>query len=184
MKILLVTDIQNDFLPQGALGIAGADAIVPLINALIPKFDHVIATMDWHPLNHVSFGLWPVHCVQNTKGAELAASLHQERIEAIFHKGTDLHIDSYSAFFDNARMHSTGLHEFLQKHAWTDLYFVGLATDYCILYSVLDALELGYRVTVIQDACRPINLHPGDEKKALERMRMHGAHFLNSRDIL
>ncbi|HSX10725.1 MAG TPA: bifunctional nicotinamidase/pyrazinamidase, partial [Chlamydiales bacterium] len=185
MKTLIITDVQHDFMPGGALGVPGANAIVPVINRLIPKFEHVLATLDWHPPHHISFAsshgkkvgekilvagheqiLWPDHCVQNTRGARLADGLHQERIEAVFHKGTDLKIDSYSTFFDNARTRHTGLAEHLRKHGLKDLYFVGLATDYCVLYSVLDALELGFNVWVIRDACRAINLKPGDEERA------------------
>lgn len=203
MKTLIITDVQHDFLPGGALGIAGGDAIVPIINKLIPKFDHVFATQDWHPPHHVSFAsthkrkvgdvihigkidqiLWPDHCVQNTHGADFAKGLHREKIEAVFHKGVDPKVDSYSTFFDNAWHRSTGLADHLLKRHLKDLYFVGLATDYCILYSVLDALDLGFKVTVIRDACRPINLHPDDEEKALEKMRQKGAKIITSQEVL
>jgi nicotinamidase/pyrazinamidase len=199
VKTLIITDVQHDFLPGGALGIPGANSIIPLINQIMPKFDHVFATQDWHPPHHISFAsthhkkpgeviqigdqkqvLWPDHCVQNTHGAELAAGLEKKRIEAIFHKGTDRKVDSYSTFYDNARRRSTGLSDHLFKSKLKDLYFVGLATDYCILYSVLDAIDLGFNTFVIQDACRAINLHPDDEKKALERMRSKGAHLILS----
>jgi len=184
-------------MPGGALGIAGANAIIPIINALIPKFDVVLATQDWHPPHHISFAsthhkkvgevirignleqiLWPDHCIQNTRGADFATGLHRERIEAIFHKGTDPKVDSYSTFFDNARKRHTGLADHLRKRQLKDLYFVGLATDYCVLYSVLDALELGFNVWVIRDGCRPIDLKPGDEERALEKMRAKGAQII------
>lgn len=203
MKTLIITDVQHDFMPGGALGIPGANAIVPIINHLIPKFDHVLATQDWHPPHHISFAvshgkkvgevievgdlkqiLWPVHCVQNTHGADFVDGLHRDRIEAIFHKGTDPKIDSYSTFFDNARKRHTGLAEHLRKHNLKDLYFVGLATDYCILYSVLDALELGFNVWVIQDACRAINIHPADEEYAIEKMRKKGAKIILSDTVV
>jgi len=199
MKTLIITDVQHDFMPGGALGVPHANEIIPIINALIPHFEHVIATLDWHPENHVSFAsthgkkpgemfgtqiLWPDHCVQNSHGANLVAGLKKEKIEAIFHKGTDPDVDSYSAFFDDARHRATGLDEYLEKHKLRDLYFVGLATDYCVLYSVLDALELGFSVSVIRDACRAINLHPLDEQRALETMRAGGAKFVFSKDFL
>ncbi len=202
MKTLIITDVQHDFLPGGALGIPGGDAIVPIINQIMPKFEHVIATQDWHPAHHVSFAsvhkknvgeviqvgdaeqiLWPDHCIQNTHGAELAVGLHQDQIEAFFHKGTDHKVDSYSTFFDNARKRSTGLADHLRKRHLKDLYFVGLAIDYCILYSVLDAIELGFNTWVIKDACRPINLHPGDEARAIETMRSKGARIILSSTV-
>lgn len=202
MKTLIITDVQNDFLPGGALGIAGADAIIPIINQLLPKFDHVIGTKDWHPPHHVSFAsthkkkagevikigkleqiLWPDHCLQNSWGAAFSEKLSQEKIEAVFHKGVDPKIDSYSTFFDNARSRSTGLSEYLIKRGLNDLYFVGLATDYCIYYSVLDALDLGFKAAVIQDACRAINLHPDDEKKALHTMKKRGAKIIESKNF-
>lgn len=199
MKTLIITDVQLDFLPGGALGIPGGDAIIPIINRIIPKFDHVFATQDWHPPGHVSFAsahnkkpgeiirvgnadqiLWPDHCVKNTYGAELAKGLHKEKVEAIFHKGTDHKVDSYSTFFDNNRKRSTGLSDHLQKHHLKDLYFVGLATDYCVLYSVLDSLALGFKTWVIRDACRAINFHPGAGELALEKMKARGARIILS----
>ncbi len=203
MKTLIIVDVQHDFMPGGALGIAEANAIVPIINRLIPHFDHVFATQDWHPSHHVSFAtthqkkvgeriqvgeveqiLWPVHCVQGTWGAELAEGLHQEKIEAVFHKGVDPRVDSYSTFFDNARKRATGLAERLHRQKLSDLYFVGLATDCCVLYSALDALDLGFQTSIIRDACRAIDLNPGDEKRALEKMRQRGARILLSQEVL
>jgi len=193
-KTLIITDVQRDFMPGGALGISGANFIIPTINQLIPKFDHVVAVRDWHPSGHVSFAsthgkrvgetvqigeieqiLWPDHCIQESRGAQLADGLQTERIEAIFGKGTDPLIDSYSAFFDTNRHRSTGLADFLKDHKLKDLYFVGVATDYCVLYSVLDALELGFKVTVILDACRSINRRLGDETRAIDAMKAKGA---------
>ena len=202
MKTLILTDLQNDFMPGGALGVPHGDEIVPIINRLIPKFEHVIATQDWHPAHHTSFAithgkkvgekirigaveqiLWPVHCVQNTQGAKLVEGLDREKIEAVYHKGVDPKVDSYSVFFDAERKRATGLATYLQKHRLKDLYFVGLATEYCVLYSVLDALELGFQVTLIRDACRPINLHPEDEKEAIEKMRSRGAKIRVSQEL-
>lgn len=202
MRTLIITDIQHDFMPGGALGIPGANTIIPIVNRIIPRFDHVVAVMDWHPANHVSFAnthgkqpgdmihignieqiLWPVHCVQNTHGAELADGLHRDKIEAVFHKGSDSKVDSYSSFYDAARRRSTGLADHLQKRNLSDLYFVGVATDYCILYSVLDALDLGFQATVIRDACRAINRKVGDEERALSLMGQRGARMIDSGQI-
>lgn len=203
MKTLIITDIQNDFLPNGALAVKNSAEIIHLINALLPHFEHVIATQDWHPPNHVSFAstfekkigdtieingykqtLWPEHCIQNSPGAALSPSLNKDRIEHFVLKGTDPEIDSYSVFFDNVHLRSTGLEQYLRDHKLNDLYFVGLTTDYCIRYSVLDALTLGFKVSVIKDCCRPVNLHPGDEAAALAEMERNGATMLLSSSIL
>lgn len=203
VKTLIITDVQRDFLPGGALGVSGANFIVATINKLIPKFDHIIGVRDWHPPGHMSFAsahgkrvgevfrageveqiLWPDHCVQDTRGAEWADELETKRIEAVFSKGTDPSVDSYSAFFDSERHRSTGLADYLAEHKLKDLYFVGVATDYCILYSVLDALELGFKVTVILDACRSINRRLGDENRAVEAMKKKGAKIVSSEDPL
>lgn len=200
MKTLVIVDLQNDFMPGGALGVPAADEIVPIVNTLMPHFSLVLATQDWHPPDHVSFVanhpgkqagdkievkgisqiLWPVHCVQNTKGAELVPQLHTEKIESIFYKGTDRLIDSYSAFFDNAHRKSTGLYDYLKTRGVKEIHIAGVATDYCVLYSVLDALELGLSVTVITDACRGIDLNPGDVESALEKMVAKGAKITSS----
>lgn len=177
---LILTDIQNDFLPGGALAVTGGDDILPVVNALMDyPFDLVVATKDWHPEGHGSFApthgkkpgdhilldgldqiLWPIHCVQNTEGAELSPKLKKNCISHTAYKGTNKNIDSYSVFFDNEHRYSTGLHDYLQKQGITHLSFVGLATDYCVKYSVLDALSLGYHVQVIVDGCRGVNLSP------------------------
>lgn len=189
MQALLIIDVQNDFLSGGALAIPRADEVIPVINELMPQFDVILATQDWHPPNHVSFAathqksvgetlqiegveqvLWPVHCVQNTKGADFPKTLHTDSIDEVFRKGTDPKIDSYSAFFDNARRRSTGLAAYLQKCRISQLFFTGLATDYCVLYSVLDALSLGFSATVFRKACRAIR----DEEKAFNQMRHKG----------
>ncbi len=200
MKTLIIVDLQNDFMPGGSLGVPEADLIVPLINKIMPHFSLVLATQDWHPADHVSFAtnhpgkkpgdvievkgisqiLWPVHCVRNTKGAELVKGLNKEKIESIFYKGTDKWIDSYSAFFDNARRKSTGLYDYLHSRGIKEIHIVGVATDYCVLYSTLDALDLGLSVTVISDACRGINLYPGDVEEAFSKMMGKGARVLTS----
>ena len=177
MKALIIIDMQNDFMPGGPLAVPGGDQIIPLINNLQNKFDLVIATQDWHPENHSSFAdnhpgkstyekidmngieqvLWPVHCIQTTGGADFHPHLNASRIEAIFRKGTDPKIDSYSGFYDNAHKKSTGLAGYLKGKGVTSLYFCGLAADYCDSYSVLDALQEGFKVTLYEDATRAIS---------------------------
>lgn len=194
MKALVIVDMQNDFMPGRPLGVAGADALIPIINGLIPHFDFVVATQDWHPPDHCSFAeshpgkkprdvvdvkgisqiLWPVHCVRNTRGAELVARLDKDSIDSIFFKGTDQWIDSYSTFFDNAHRKSTGLADYLKSRDVKEVYFAGVATDYCVLYSSLDALELGFSVYVITDACRGINLKPTDIDDAYAAITARG----------
>lgn len=203
MTALIVIDMQNDFMPGGSLGVTGADQLIPLINRLIPLFPLRIATQDWHPIHHKSFAvnhtgkipgdiitlegleqvLWPAHCVENTRGAQLAAGLDSSCFSMIFHKGTDPNIDSYSAFFDNAHRKDTGLADYLRKAHITDLYFAGVATDYCVLYSVLDACDLGFNASLILDACRAINLQPGDEVKSLASMIERGAKLVTSSQV-
>ncbi len=199
MRALLIVDMQNDFLPGGALAVPEADQIIPVINDLQEKFEVVIATKDWHLPHHCSFAqvhgkaagenielegrsqeLWPVHCVQNTPGAEFSPLLKTEKIQKIFYKGVDPAIDSYSTFFDNAHLRRTGLSDYLHQEHIEELFIVGLATDYCVKYSVLDAIELGFSVTVILDGCRGIDMHPGDVQKAILEMRASGAKVIKS----
>ncbi len=203
MRTLLVVDVQNDFMPWGSLAVRGSDEIIGLINQLIEHFPHVIASQDWHPADHVSFALnhgkrpaetievhhrkqilWPVHCVQNTLGAELVHALKKDRIEKFFHKGVNPHIDSYSAFFDNEKKRATGLADYLKAKNLTELFLAGLTTDYCVRYSALDALSLGFSVTIIRDACRAVDLHEGDGEKALQEIKAKGAKIVLSSDIL
>ena len=204
MRALLVVDMQNDFMPGGPLGVHDADQIVPLINQLSAQFPLTVATQDWHPADHCSFAsnhpqkkpgdvvqinkieqiLWPVHCVRFSRGAELVQTLNKEAISSVFYKGTDRLIDSYSAFFDNARGKSTGLEEYLKTRNVSDLYLAGVATEYCVLYSAFDAVDLGFSVVVIADACRPINLHPSDEKRAFEAMAAKGVKIQTSIEVL
>jgi nicotinamidase/pyrazinamidase len=167
-------------MPGGALGVPHGEEIVPMINRLIPHFEHIVATMDWHPRNHVSFSIWPSHCIQNTWGAALVNTLNQNRIEALFHKGMDPDVDSYSVFLDMKKRPATALAEYLHKRELRDLYFCGLATDYCIFHSVLDALALGFTVSVIRDACRGIDRRPGDIERTLCHMAQAGAHIISS----
>jgi nicotinamidase/pyrazinamidase len=203
VKALILTDIQNDFLPGGALAVPHGDAVIPIANQLAASFPCVVATQDWHSPNHGSFAanhpgkkpfeqttlnglpqtLWPVHCVQNTKGAEFAAALKRERITKIFQKGTDPGIDSYSGFFDNGHRKSTGLGDWLKSHDVTEVYICGLTTDCCVKFSALDAVQLGLKTFVIEDACRGVNLQPDDVRNALGEMRQAGISILQSSDL-
>lgn len=202
-KALLIIDVQNDFLPGGALAVNNGNEIIPVINQLTKlPFDFITASQDWHPQGHCSFAethhkkpgeivevdglkqiLWPTHCVQGTKGAEFSPQLETAKIQNIILKGTEKNIDSYSTFFDNARKKHTALDVLLKKHHITDVYCVGLATDYCVKFSALDSLSLGYKTYIILDACRGVNLKPGDVEKAVEDMRKAGAHIIQSSDI-
>lgn len=203
MKGLLIVDVQNDFLPGGALGVKNGDQILPVINKLLDyPFDVIVATGDWHPYRHGSFAethgkgvgevidlkglkqiLWPRHCVQKTSGAEFSTGWNHQKVHQIFHKGTDENIDSYSAFYDNGHLKSTGLHEYLQTKGIKTLYVAGLTTEYCVKYSVLDALSLGYKVYVIRDACKPVNLHPHDEEQAWQEIIRQGASVISSLEL-
>ncbi len=203
-KALLLVDIQNDFCTGGSLAVPCADEIVTAVNQIQCHFDCIVATQDWHPANHASFVtnhpgynlndtvvlesipqiLWPVHCVQNTVGAEFHPLLEKKHFSAVFHKGIDPLIDSYSAFFDNAHQRSTGLADYLHQQEIQEVYIVGLATDYCVKYSALDAAQLGFKVYVIEDACRGIEFNPGDIAKACEEMRAVGVEIIQSRDLM
>ena len=203
MKALVLVDIQNDFLPGGALGVPEGDSVIPVANRLHDMFELVVATQDWHPANHGSFAtnhpgkkpyeqidldglpqtLWPVHCVQGTLGAELAPNLKRDRIRKVFQKGTDAGIDSYSGFFDNGHRKATGMGEWLKSQKVTEVYVCGLATDYCVKFTALDAIELGFKTHVIEDACRGVNLDPLDVTKALEHMGRAGVHIKQSRKL-
>jgi len=200
MKTLLLVDLQKDFLPGGALAVPEGDQVIAVANRLMPHFDLVVATKDWHPPDHGSFAsrhpghqigdviqlhgleqiLWPDHCIQGTPGAEFSSGLQQEPIQKVFLKGVDPRIDSYSAFFDNAHRRSTGLADYVHERHVGDLHIMGLATDYCVKFSVLDALDAGFRVKVITDGCRAVNLQPGDGENALKDMRQAGATLATS----
>jgi nicotinamidase/pyrazinamidase len=204
MTALLIVDIQNDFLPGGALSVPNGDVVIPVINRLLElDFDFVVATKDWHPKNHGSFAsnhgkfvgdyillegldqiLWPDHCVENTKGSEFSEDLNLELIDHITHKGMDQSIDSYSAFFDNGHKKSTGLEKKLKEMGIINLYVCGLATDYCVKFSTLDACRLGFNTYVIEDACRGVNLSGDDSENAVTEMRKSGAQIINSADVV
>lgn len=194
MKALLIIDLQNDFLPGGALAVPRGDEVIAAVNELIPQYEVVVATQDWHPPNHQSFAaehpqheigdvvrlgdleqmLWPTHCVQGKPGAELASQLNRLGIDHVIQKGADPQIDSYSAFFDNARRQSTGLAEYLRTSGVDEVHVAGLATDYCVKATALDAAELGFRVVLLQHAVRGVDLQPGDCSRAIEEMRSAG----------
>ena len=204
MKALIVVDVQNDFVTGGALAVPEGERVVPLCNALARSFDLVVATQDWHPADHGSFAanhpgrklgevidlhglqqiLWPVHCVQNTRGAQFVSGLDAARITRVFQKGTDPGIDSYSGFFDTGHRRSTGLGDYLKSKNVTDVYVCGLATDYCVKFTALDAKSLGFNVTLIEDACRGVNLRPGDVAEAVEQMRSAGVKIADSVALL
>jgi nicotinamidase/pyrazinamidase len=204
VKALILVDIQNDFLPGGALAVPDGNKVIPVANQLQPLFPVVVATQDWHPAKHGSFAashpgkkvfeqielnglaqtLWPVHCVQNTKGAELAGSLSRDRIAKVFQKGTDPGIDSYSGLFDNGHRKSTGLGEWLKAQGVTDVFVCGLATDYCVKFTALDAAQSGFKTRLIEDASRGVNLQPGDVGNAIAEMKRAGVTVLQSADLL
>ncbi len=176
--ILLVVDVQNDFCPGGSLAVPGGDAVVPVINALAGRFRHVVLTQDWHPAGHQSFAsshpgkepfdtialaygeqvLWPDHCIQNTSGAAFHADLNIPHAELILRKGYHSHIDSYSAFFENDRETPTGLSAYLRERGFTRVFVSGLAFDFCVRYSAEDAHRMGFAATVVENACRSIDM--------------------------
>ena len=204
MKALILVDIQNDFIPGGALPVPEGDQVVPIANRLQPRFDLVVATQDWHPADHGSFAanhpgkqpgdiieldglrqiLWPVHCVQKTPGAAFVTGLSTRAIAGVFQKGTDPRIDSYSGFFDNGHRKATGLYDFLKARKVTDVFISGLATDYCVKFTALDAKTLGFKTHLIEDACRGVNLKPDDVAKAIDELKTAGVSVLQSDEIL
>lgn len=192
MKALIIVDVQRDFCPGGALAVSDADAVVPGINQAASRFELVVTTQDWHPRNHGSFAsnnrgkkpydmgklsgrdqiMWPDHCVQETDGAAFHPNLSVRAQN--FVKGTNKYADSYSGFFDDDGA-STGLDEYLKSKGVTEVFICGLATDYCVKFTALDALKQGYATVVLLDLCRAVNLSPGDEDKALTELRAAGA---------
>jgi nicotinamidase/pyrazinamidase len=204
MKALILVDIQNDFLPGGALAVPGGNEIIPIANRLQDVFPVVVATQDWHPADHGSFAknhpgrtvfeqveleglpqtLWPIHCVQDTKGAEFAPGLNASSIQRVFPKGTEPAIDSYSGLFDNGHKKSTGLGEWLKARGVTQVFVCGLATDYCVKFTALDAKQSGFDTALIEDASRGVNLAPGDVERAIGEMRQHGIGIVQSAELL
>ncbi len=195
MEALILVDVQNDFLPGGALAVPEGDQVIPVINDLMSRFELVVATRDWHPADHLSFAsqhpgrkvgeiidldgleqiLWPDHCVQGTEGAAFAEGLNADDIHHVLYKGTDRRIDSYSGFFDNGHRKATGLADLLDDRGVKQVTIAGLATDYCVKFTVLDACRLGYETRVVRDGIRAVNLNPGDGDKAIDEMREAGA---------
>jgi nicotinamidase/pyrazinamidase len=203
MKALVIVDVQNDFVPGGALAVPDGDAVIPICNRLSESFDLVVATQDWHPANHGSFAashpghkvgdvidlnglpqlLWPVHCVHQTPGAEFVPGLDTSRFDRVFRKGTDPAIDSYSGFFDNGHRKATGLGEYLKQKGVSNVYVAGLAMDYCVKFTALDAKSLGLNTFLIEDACRGVNVHPGEVSAAIDQMRQAGVQILQSSEV-
>jgi nicotinamidase/pyrazinamidase len=205
MKALILVDIQNDFLPGGALPVKRGDEVIPVANKVSGQFELVVATQDWHPRDHGSFAanhpgkkpggvidlnglsqvLWPVHCVQGTPGAAFGPGLDVSRVARVFQKGVDPGIDSYSGFYDNGHRRSTGLGEYLRGRGVDEVLVMGLATDYCVKFTALDAVEhFGLKTTLIEDGCRGINHRPGDIDAALTEMREAGVRVVQSNDLM
>lgn len=203
MRALLLIDLQYDFMPGGALAVPQGDATVLVANRLLDRFGFVVASQDWHPADHMSFAsqhpghepleeieldglsqtLWPDHCVQGSHGAELHHELRTGSIDRVIRKGEDRRVDSYSAFFDNARRRKTDLEATLREQGVEELVVLGLATDYCVLFSVLDALDLGFRVSVVRDGCRGIDQPAGSVDAAWRRMEEAGAVIVDSQEV-
>ncbi|MEX0719402.1 MAG: bifunctional nicotinamidase/pyrazinamidase [Balneolaceae bacterium] len=202
MRALLIVDVQYDFLPGGALEVPNGDIIIPVINKLIPHFDCIVQTQDWHPNNHSSFAsnnegkkpyetikvkygeqvLWPDHCVQGTHGADFHHNLEQNTSQLIIRKGFRPSIDSYSAFFENDHKTTTGLHGYLQERQVDEIFITGLATDFCVKWSALDTIKKGYKTYVIEDAVRGINIE-GSVQKSIDEMEAAGAILLKSQVV-
>ncbi|MEO8961856.1 MAG: bifunctional nicotinamidase/pyrazinamidase [Ginsengibacter sp.] len=201
MNALIIVDVQNDFLPGGALQVEGGDRVIPIINKLQEAFDLVVATQDWHPAKHKSFAsahpgkkifgeimldglpqvLWPDHCVQETSGAEFSSLLDTKRIEAIFRKGMDENIDSYSGFFDNGKKKATGMGAYLKGRGITQIYVTGLAGDYCVNFTALDGLDLSFRSAIVSNATKPIDEQ--NFKNVMEEFVAKGGSLMNSTEL-
>ena len=203
MRALLLIDLQNDFMPGGSLPVARGDEVIGVANAIMPRFDVVVATQDWHPSGHASFAsshpggkpgdevevegvverLWPDHCVQQTSGASFHSALDVAGITHVVRKGTESAIDSYSGFFDNAHRRDTGLAAYLSARAVTEVWIAGVATDYCVKYTALDARALGFPTAVVVDGCRGVELSLGDVDAALGEMRSAGCTIVTSSEV-
>jgi nicotinamidase/pyrazinamidase len=190
VKTLVVIDIQNDFLPGGALAVPRGEEVIEVANRVQEDFDLIVATQDWHPANHRSFAsqhpgkqvgdqvelmglpqiLWPPHCIQGSTGAEFASDLETGCFARVFQKGTDPNIDSYSGFYDNGHRRSTGLAEYLRQMGVTEIYVLGLATDYCVRFTALDAVREGFATHVLSEGCRGVELASGDIDRAVQEM--------------
>ena len=196
MKALVIIDVQNDFLINGSLEVSSANDVIEPINEIIKNYALVVATKDWHPLDHVSFVsnhpgkkigdvvkvnnldqiLWPEHCVQESKGSDFPTTLNFETINKIIYKGTNSLIDSYSGFYDNGKIHSTGLSDYLKENKVTSIDYVGLVTEYCVKFTVFDSIKEGFKSRVILKGIKGINLE--ESNKALKEMRSKGIELL------
>lgn len=200
MEALLIVDVQYDFLPGGSLAVPDGDKVIPVINSLQSKFETVVATQDWHPKNHGSFAsnhpgkrvgeiielsgenqiLWPDHCIQGTHGAEFHKNLNRDKWKKVFRKGTNPLVDSYSGFYDNNRREDTGLSNYLKKQGVEKVYIAGLAADYCVKFTVMDALKEGFETVLLEDATKGVNLSKDDTERAITEMEKAGARILPS----
>lgn len=200
MQALILVDLQNDFMPGGTLPVPGGNEVVPVANRVQQFFELIVATQDWHPPTHGSFAanhpgkqpgdvvelnglrqmLWPVHCVQESAGAALVSTLHSTRITRVFRKGTDPLADSYSGFFDNGHNTSTGMGDYLRSRGVSKVFVLGVATDYCVKFTVLDALQLGLEASLIRDGSRGVDVVAGDVEQALSEMATAGATIIQS----
>jgi nicotinamidase/pyrazinamidase len=200
---LIVVDAQNDFCPGGALPVPRGDEVIEPIDAAMRRFERIVLSQDWHPAGHVSFAsayagkavgdsaegsgtsrmLWPDHCVQGTKGAAFHPGLDSDRASIILRKGFRLGLDSYSCFLENDRSTPTGLEGWLRSLGVAKIFVAGLATDYCVLYTALDARRLGFETIVLEDCVRAVGMPPGSEERALESMRSAGVSFARSGDL-
>ena len=202
-SVLIVVDVQNGFTPGGNLAVANADEIIPKINQLAQKFEHIVLTQDWHPDQHISFAdnhpnkkpfetieldygpqvLWPKHCVQGTHDAEFHPHLNIPTAQLIIRKGCHQNIDSYSAFMEADRKTPTGLNGYLREHQINTVFIVGIATDFCVAWTAIDAAELGFDTYVIEDACKAIDLN-GSLQQAWQDMSQKGVHRIEASSIL
>ncbi|HIE97132.1 MAG: bifunctional nicotinamidase/pyrazinamidase [Fuerstiella sp.] len=200
MNALILVDLQYDFMPGGALAVTDGDQVVAVANRLIPHVEMVVATQDWHPARHMSFAsqhegrsvgevvqldgldqvLWPDHCIQGTPGAELHKDLDTQQIHQVVRKGTNIRIDSYSGFFDNGHRQATELATLLRQSGVTEVAVMGLATDYCVKFTALDAVELGLNTTLINDGCRGVDLNAGDVDRSVDDMQVAGVRLVAS----
>lgn len=203
MKALILVDLQNDFMPGGSLAVKHGDETVAVANRLIPHFELVVLTQDCHPADHESFAsqhadnavgdvielyglqqvLWPDHCVQGSHGAEFHPHLNLKATDHVVQKGTNPKIDSYSGFFDNGHQQETGLAKILQERSVTNVAVMGLATDYCVKFTALDAVQLGFETTLVSDGCRGVELSPGDVQQAIDDMKQAGVFVVTSNEI-
>ncbi len=204
MKALIIVDAQYDFMKDGALEVPNANEIIPIINKLQEQFEMVVFTQDWHPNDHKSFAsnhegkkihevidlhgneqvLWPDHCVQNSHGAKIHKDIKQKEKAHYIKKGQDTEVDSYSGFFDNNREHDTGLNDLLKSNKVKTVYVCGLATDFCVKFTALDAADLDYETYLITDATKAVNIAPGDYDKALKHMQKADVKLIESKELL